>query len=255
MTGLRNQVRVVASLVLREARVRHGRSRIGYLWAIIEPAGLVIFLTVIFSEFRSSIGPASDFALFFALGVLPFQLFRSTSQYMSHAILANRPLFNYLPVRPIDAVISRWILETFTIVLVMVLVLAFQITVLDAPMPDDLRGLALMIAMTAFFAFGAGTCLATCRIVADWLANAYVIIMGPAFFLSCVFYSLQSVPVQIRELLVWNPLVHVVEGFRHAYIGSYRAPDVDLTYLFMWAFVLTFAGLFTQVFTARIHQT
>ena len=161
--GLKTQVRVIFSLILREARVRHGRSKFGYAWAIVEPAALIIFLTFLFSQVRAGAVTSVDFATFFATGVLPFQMFRSTTQYMSVAIEANRPLFNYLPVKPIDAVIARWILEICTLSIVMVLVYGFQIWVLGAPAPFDIAGILLVVAVIATMALGAGLTLAIGR--------------------------------------------------------------------------------------------
>ena len=79
--------------------------------------------------------------------------------------------------------------------------------------------------------------------------------MGGSFFLSCVFYSLTVVPPNLRELLAWNPLVHIVEGFRGAYLGGYRTPDVDLAYPFVFGFTLIFVGLLVEPMTKSRAQT
>lgn len=244
--GLKTQVRVVFSLILREARVRHGRSQFGYAWAIIEPAALIMFLTFLFSQIRAGGATSIDFATFFATGVLPFQMFRSTTQYMSMAIEANRPLFNYLPVKPVDAVVARWILEICTLSIVMVLVYGFQVWALGAPPPSNMAGIMLVLSVNWTVSLGAGLSLAIGRRFMPSLPNVYAVVMGASFFLSCVFYSLTAVPPHIRELLVWNPLVHIVEGFRGAYLGGYRTPDVDLTYPFTVGIVLLFVGLLCE---------
>ena len=72
LKGLKTQLSVIFSLILREARVRHGRTRFGYVWAIIEPAALIMFLTLLFSQFRATTATSVDFATFFATGVLPW---------------------------------------------------------------------------------------------------------------------------------------------------------------------------------------
>jgi len=40
--------RVVAALLLRETRVRFGRSQIGYLWAVLEPVGGIVIFAFVF---------------------------------------------------------------------------------------------------------------------------------------------------------------------------------------------------------------
>ena len=252
--GATTQVRVIGALILREALLRYGRSRLGYLWAVLEPALLIMFITTLFSQFRPVAGSAMDFAIFFTMGVLPFQLFRAPSMYMAQSIKANRPLFNHLPVKVLDVVVARWLLDTATMTVVIIWVIGFQIIFFDADPPHDLGGMIEVMAQIALLSFGLGSCLAVCTIALPAVSSIFRIIMGPAFFLSCVFYSLEAVPEDFRNILVWNPIVHGVEMFRASYLGGYRTPNVDLAYMFHWAVALSFIGVFTQVVAARMRD-
>lgn len=243
MKNLVVQLRVIFALVLREARVRHGRARIGYLWAIIEPVMLITILTILFSQFRDDSTANGGFALFFATGVLAFQSFRNTSQYVSGAFEQNRPLFNYPMVKPMDAAFARLVLDSATHIFIMFVVLSFQIIVMNAPLPANIPKMALAILLLLTMAFGAGVTLAVLRRFAPSMLNLYLVIMGPAFFVSCVFFSLDSVPTFYREILVINPLVHGVEAFRAGYYPIYPDGDVNLLYLFTWVVVLNCFGL------------
>jgi capsular polysaccharide transport system permease protein len=240
--GLSTQLRVIFALILREARVRHGRARIGYTWAIIEPVLLISVMTFLFTQVGSRGSGSGDFALFFATGVLSFQLYRNTSVYVSMSFDQNKPLFNYPLVKPMDAAIARLCLDSATQFLVILLVLCFQILVLGAPPPNDPPKMALALVLMIFLAFGVGVSLAVLRRFMPAISNVYLVIMGPAFFVSCVFFSVSSVPTMYREWLVWNPLVHGVEGFRSGYYPEYADADVDLFYLFTWVVVLNFIG-------------
>ena len=241
MKALRTHIRVILALVLREARVRHGRSKAGYTWAIVEPVLQVTILTMLFREFRAGDG-TTDFALFFATGVLSFNAFRNSAAYIMHSFEANRPLFNYPMVKPLDAVLARLILDAMTNLVVMLLVLSFQIVVMKAEPPKNLPLAALPILLMFLMANGAGLSLAVIKRFLPSIQNLYHIIMGPAFFVSCVFFSLSSIPTQYRDILWWNPLVHGVEGFRIGYFAEYAAQDVSLFYLFTWVVVLNCFG-------------
>lgn len=246
MRSLIIQFRVIFALILREARVRHGRSRAGYLWTIVEPVLLIGALTFLFSNFRSSSISGSSFAVFFATGVLPFQLFRSSSQYISMAIEANGALLNYPHVSKIDTIIARSVLDFCTHIFVITLVISFQIFAINAPFPADIPMMLFVIVILMAFAVGAGLCVALLRQVFPSFANVYLILMGPSFFLSGVFFSINSIPKFFRDILVWNPILHGVEGFRTAYYQGYRSPDLDMAYLFWWAFTLIFLGLLAE---------
>jgi capsular polysaccharide transport system permease protein len=242
MRNLIVTLRIIFAMILREARVRHGRAKIGYSWAILEPVLLITAMTLLFNEFGNSAGSA-EFALFFATGVLAFQLFRNTSAYISMSFDQNMPLFNYPLVRPMDAAVARLILDGSTHFIVIAIVLGFQVVVMDAMPPDDIPSMARALLLLLAMAFGAGVSLAVIRRFTPSISNVYLVIMGPAFFVSCVFFSLSSIPTEYREILVWNPLVHGVEAFRSGYYPEYIDADVDLLYLFGWAVVLNCFGL------------
>ena len=92
---LQVQFRVLFALILREARVKHGRSRLGYTWTIIDPLFLIVVMSLLFGAF-SRVPPYGDnFGIFFSTGVLPFQYFRGSSIFVGASFEANKPLFNY----------------------------------------------------------------------------------------------------------------------------------------------------------------
>lgn len=240
--------RVIFAMILREARVRHGRARIGYTWAILEPVLLITAMTLLFKEFGRAAG-AGNFALFFATGVLAFQLYRNTSVYVSMSFDQNMPLFNYPLVRPMHAAFARLILDGSTHFVVIVIVLGFQVLFLDAIAPADIPRMVQALLLLLAMAFGAGVSLAVIRRFMPSISNVYLVIMGPAFFVSCVFFSLSSIPTEYREILAWNPLVHGVEGFRAGYYPEYADADVDLVYLFGWVVVLNCFGFLGEWLT------
>ncbi|MAM62870.1 ABC transporter permease [Maritimibacter sp. UBA3975] len=253
MKALRIHIRVILALVLRESRVRHGRSRAGYTWAIVEPVLQITILTLLFREFRGGTGGGTEFAIFFATGVLSFNMFKNTAGYVMHAFEQNRPLFNYPMVKPVDSVLARVLLDVATNLLIMFIVISFQVFVLGAPGPKHVPLMALPLFLLASMALGAGLSLAVIRRFLPSILNFYHIIMGPAFFVSCIFYSMSSIPTRYRELLAWNPLVHGIEGFRIGYFAEYSAPDVDLFYLFTWVAVLNCFGFVGEKLT-RFRQ-
>lgn len=224
--------------------MRHGRSRLGYTWAIMEPFLLIAFLTLIFSTYRQT--SREDFVIFFATGVLSFQLFIRISQYVAGSFLANKSLLNYPRVKQIDTIIARFILDYLTHLLVMVLAFTFLVNVLRAQPPHNIGGCLLWTFVIASFALGAGLCLAEFRKLMPIIDTIYRIILGPAFFVSGIFYSLNDVPSQFKSLLVWNPLIHCVEGFRSAYFAGYRAPDISMEYVLVWTLVLLFIGMMAE---------
>ena len=240
---LRTQIRVVLALLLREARVRYGRSRLGYMWAIIDPVVLISALSILFSNFRGEAPYGTSFALFFATGVLPYKYFSNTASYLGAAFESNRPLFNYPVVKQIDTIYARFILDTATVIVVMCLVFGVLSFIYDIPPPHDIFELLVVFVLIAQFGFGVGLMNAVIRRKINSWNNLFRVIMGPTFFLSGIFYPLDSIPTPYRQYLSWNPIIHCVEGYRKAYYPDYRSFELDLEYLFWIGFLASVLGI------------
>ncbi len=67
--------------------------------------------------------PDISFPVFLLNGLIPFFIFSSISNRSVGAIEANQGLFNYRPVKPIDTIIARALLETLIYVAVYILLM------------------------------------------------------------------------------------------------------------------------------------
>ena len=94
------------ALVVREMSTKFGRSYGGYLWAIAEPLGGIVLLTVAFSLAVRRPPLGTNFPLFYATGIIPFFLFTGVASGVATAITTNRGLLHYPVVTPLDAVFA-----------------------------------------------------------------------------------------------------------------------------------------------------
>ncbi|WP_430450396.1 ABC transporter permease [Rhodophyticola sp.] len=62
----------MAALILREMSVTYGRSPGGYIWAVLEPAAGIGLLVLVFSVAFEAPPMGSNFAMFYATGMIPF---------------------------------------------------------------------------------------------------------------------------------------------------------------------------------------
>ena len=144
-SGFEVQKVTVEALFLREIRTRFGKFRLGYLWAILEPSAHLLILLGIFGYIMHRTMPDISFPVFLLNGLIPFFIFSSISNRSVGAIEANLGLFNYRPVKPIDTIIARALLETLIYVAVYILLmLIVWMALRDAHLGGDLHlGLAL----------------------------------------------------------------------------------------------------------------
>ena len=78
MTRLIQKFRVLHALILREMVTRYGISRLGYVWAVLEPVGFITLLSLLFSQIAHAPPIGKSFPLFYATGYIAFHWFQQT---------------------------------------------------------------------------------------------------------------------------------------------------------------------------------
>ncbi|CVI20643.1 ABC-type polysaccharide/polyol phosphate export system protein, permease component [Agrobacterium fabacearum CFBP 5771] len=243
MYYLKAHIRVVGALLVREMSTRFGSKPGGYVWAIIDPAGHIAFMSLIFMAITHTPALGKSFPLFFATGYLAFQFYAAMAGFLNGAIKANRTLLSYPNVAPIDTIVARYILQAGTTSVVSFCVLGVILLTMDQPV--YLNWPAIIEAAFAATVLGLGIGIfnnvATLRF--PLYEQVFNIINRPMFLISGVFFLPDALPVPIRDIVLLNPLVHVVMLFRKGFYPEYRAEMMNMTYLYSFALTILFMGL------------
>ena len=75
------------------------------------------------------------------------------------------------------------------------------------------------------------------------LAKVVPLVTRPLFFISGLFFSLNDIPSQHHQYLLWNPILHAIELIRNACYPGYNADSLSMGYLAFIALVMVFFGL------------
>lgn len=249
-SGFEVQQAAVKALFLREIRTRFGKFRLGYFWAILEPSAHLLVLLGIFGFIMHRTLPDISFPVFLVNGIIPFFLFTNITKRSIGAIEANQGLFNYRPVKPIDTVISRTLLETviYSIVYVFLMLLLWGTGEVFSVV--NLLKLLLTWSLLIVFSFGVGLVFMVTGNTYTETQKFLPIILRPLYFVSCIMFPLHSIPKDYWPYLLWNPLVHAVELSRESVMPGYVSEGVSINYL---AFV-TLATLFFAMAIYRIKE-
>lgn len=220
-------LRAMLALILREMATAHGRTRGGYLWAVAEPVAAVALLAVVFSVAFDQPPLGRNFALFYASGYLPFMVYSDLAQKIGVALRFSRPLLAYPAVTWWDALCARFVLNTLTHVVVIILVLG-AILAIDARSPRiDAPQVMAGIALAAALGFGIGALNAYLFEATPAWERLWAILNRPLFILSGVLFLPDAVPGRYGDWLLYNPLVHVTGALRAGIYPGYAADWVD----------------------------
>lgn len=241
---------VIFALVLREMKARVGGQWVGAVWTLLEPLAHVLITVTMFSFIRGSALMGIEFPVFLVTGLLPFFLFQHLATRLMDGIEANRGLFSYRQVKPFDTLVSRAIVEA----IMNLLVYAFTLGVLGwlgysvIPYgPLEVLGVnAMMILLgTSFGIF--------CAVIGHDRPRVRSFIrmtMMPLYLMTGILFPVDFLPREILDWLLLNPLLHLVEISRHAFIAEYVPAD-GVNALYPALFTVTLMALAMLLYRAE----
>jgi len=237
--------RVIMAVMLRELKTRFGKNKLGYLWALIEPIAYVAIFISIRSFTRDHIPFGQDFALFIVSGLLTVRTFKAIAGRGLAAITANKALLAYPPVKPLDLVIARAILESLTMGVIWMVFLLFLSAASDNKVIFHHDLFAQGFAATLYLSFSVSLLNATLEARFSSWGRLWNLMSLPLLITSGVFFVPSLMPPWVQSFLFWNPVLHCVEWIR---IGIYQtyAPLLDVHYLLGFSTLTLCLGLILE---------
>lgn len=255
MHQLRIQGRVIWALILREMITRYGREGIGVLWFIAEPAMFIVGVMVVFSHLHSASAGLSV-AEYLAVSYPTILLWRNGTGRVQKSLEINHALLHHKPIRPIDIIYSRIILEFTTATAAFIFLFLIFIAVGICEMPADLLTMILGYMLIVWFSFAFVMIMAALSELSEVVERTSHIILYLMLPFSGVFVAAYMVPQQLREYLLLFPLVNAVEYFHHGYYGSRMLTYYHIEYTVVVILAMTFVGfILTQVAIKRVQAS
>ena len=241
------------AFILRELKNRFGRSRLGYFWALAEPAATVAVLTVIhggIAGFDSTIYQENS-VIFFVFGAVPYFIFANSLTQAQGVCASQKGLFNYRQIKPIDIIVARCLVDVLMMAGVMVLfLLAWYWLGLQMP---QIRPLELLTALFSLFLLGSslGLVFEVFGTVYQDLRKVYSIMTRPLFFISGVFFTMHMLPSGLLAVLSFNPVLHGVDLARDAVLVGYTSPA---SWAYVWGSILLLQFIGLAAYRRYLYQ-
>jgi capsular polysaccharide transport system permease protein len=251
LTGFQTQLQVIHALVLRESRTRYGTHQLGYVWALLEPLFWVLTFYGLFYFRNRNLPYGMDIVSFITTGIIPYLLFRETLSKSLSAIPANKSLLFYPQIRPLDLIIARSSLEIVTLVTVFVIIMGGHSLYVSELRIDNLLHVLLGFMLASLLGAALGIFFSSLSVYSNMVDRIVPLMMRPLFFISGLFFTANELPAQVREILVWNPVLHVVELVRDGWFNTYHAQYIDFSYLLSWIIGFAYAGLVLERLARR----
>jgi capsular polysaccharide transport system permease protein len=225
--------RIVGAVLMQDMRSRFGNSYLGYLIALAWPLSHLGVITGAYL-LRTRIAPIGDSpTLFIATGCIPYILCLYPARLMALTITHNFQLLNIPIIRPIHLIISRSILETLNAIIVLALFVSV-IYIADVEIiPVEPTDAAAAIGAAIFLGLGLGFFnVVMCTIVGRYFYIIFILTMVLLYAFSGVYMPTSMMPEELRNILTYNPILHLVEWLRSAYFTSYDSDQINKALIF-----------------------
>lgn len=239
----RAAARSVAALVLREIAQAGGRTAGGYLWMLAAPVAGIALLSAAFAMVLHDPPLGTSFALFYASGLLPFRIYTEMQAATAAAPRLARGLLAYPAMAPIDTILARAILCAITQVVTAAAILWGLVVLTGAPGVPRPGPLVAAVALAAFLGLGAGILNAVAFDRFPAWQVVFSVLSRPLILVSGVIWLPGDLPAAARQLVLWNPLVHIVGLARSGLYPTYEADYATPAFVIFVALALCASGL------------
>ena len=166
---------------------------------------------------------ALSYPMLLLTGVVPFQFFMSSISTAGAAIPSSMGLFFYKQIKPIDTILAKVFLEFVVFVLSYCVLAIVYIPLGWLQWPAHILELLAVYVVYVIFTFSCSLLIAVLTFFYDRKITVPLsFLRRTLFFCSGIFYPISRLPAFIRDYLTWNPIVHILELSREAYVKDYH---------------------------------
>lgn len=214
---------LIRAIVVRELAGRYRGSLLGPLWLLIPPVFMIFIYTVVFSEFMRSRLPGSGdvfgYSIYLCAGLLVWTPFlesmqRARNVFVEHANLIKKNAFPspilFVPVAIVAAV---------NFCLLGVAFLGFLLLSGRVPGPA-LAWLPVCAALSALLGLAVGAVLAVMNVFFRDVGQFADLGAQLLFWATPIVYPSSILPERVREWMILNPLIPLVDAGQQVALGS-----------------------------------
>ena len=202
---------LIYQLVRRDIVARYKRSFLGIAWTMLQPLGMMLVLTVVFSQL---FGDVDGYAAYLLSGLIAWTFFAQTTTATLEQSVWGSTLVRriYIPhtVFPVASVV------TGIVNLVLSLVPLFLILLIThRPITWAILFIPIPIVLLAAFALGVGLLLSSIAIRFPDVSEMYRIVIQAWMYLTPIMYPSDIIPSAYRAWLLYlNPAYYLILMFR-----------------------------------------
>jgi lipopolysaccharide transport system permease protein len=208
----------------RDIKVKYKQTSLGILWALLQPLGMMLLFTLLFSKTWKFDTSPLPYPVFVLSGLILWNLFQSSVSHAGESMIQHAGIIKkiYFPrlIIPGSAVLVALFDFIMGLLIFLVFCLVYKQPFYWYTLPFFLAGILLML----LAAFGTGTFLAALNVKYRDFRYTIPFMLQVLFFTSQIIYPVHGVTLPVlKYVLALNPVNAAIELFRCGLTG--QSPD------------------------------
>ncbi|MCE5226957.1 MAG: ABC transporter permease [Porphyromonadaceae bacterium] len=213
---------LIFQLTRRDILARYKRSFLGVAWTMLNPLGMMIVMTIVFSNLFKSV---ESYPAYVLSGLIAWNFFSQSTNAAMSGIMWGGNLMQRIYVPRTSFALSAILTALVNLVLSIVpLIIVMLFT--RTPISISILFLPISMVILAAFALGVGLILSTMAVYFPDVSEMYQIILIAWMYLSPVIYPESIIPERILTIYHLNPMYHLIRLFRLPIYGG-RIPTIE----------------------------
>lgn len=202
---------LLIELVSSELKVKYRRSFLGIIWSVLQPLGMMLILTVVFSTlFRSDI---EYFPVYVLSGRIIWDLFSIATCAAQGSVISNSGLIKkvFVPkyIFPLAKAVSALVNTGFSLIALLIVV---YFSGVEIGMSFFLLPLPLILLF--LFSLGIALIISAYTVFFRDLAHLYELLLTAWMYVTPIFYPIDILPAPVLALVKFNPIIYYLDFFR-----------------------------------------
>ncbi len=221
------------------------------MWSVLEPLFAILVLSVGFSLLLRSPSLGTSFLLFYATGYLILNLYMTLANPIMRSIQFSSSLLRFPAVSWIDAVMARFLLNSMTGIITMVLLFTVILSLVETRTVLSLTPIVEATLLAMLLGLGVGVLTLTPAGLYPLFNVVWSVLTRPLMIMSGIIYTYEDLPTFAQNILWYNPLIHLTGLMRTGFYPTYSPTYISFPYVIFFSIIALAFGL---VLSSRYHR-
>lgn len=232
-------------MVKKSIKNQYRNSILGALWTLLDPLLHMIVLSFVFSYIFNRGGQISCYPVYLLSGTIVFDLLRKVSTISLPSIVDNQGLVKRVRVPysifSVSSLFSNLVNMGFSFIALILVML-----ILGQPISWTIVMTIVYLPALLLFVLGVSLFLSAVYVFFRDIKHIYTVVLTLWTYLTPLFYTVNTMPAKVFNILRLNPMYHYVKVFRDIVTGGI-VPDIT-HWLIIYACGFISIGLGSLIF-------